>query len=61
MVSTHYLENPWNFSDICTVHISLSYRPDMKQLTERVREMQKLSLMPTQYEKPTLYRVIQIY
>lgn len=32
-VLAHYLEYPWNFSGICTVHISMSDRSDMKQLT----------------------------
>lgn len=38
----HYLEYLWDFFSICTVHISLSDRSDMKQLTVGGREMEEL-------------------
>lgn len=37
----------WNFSDICRVHITVTYRSDTNQLTETGREMEKLSLVLT--------------
>lgn len=39
-----YLEYLWDFFSICTVHVSLSDWPDMKQLTVGGRRMEEFSL-----------------
>lgn len=52
----HYLEYPRNFFGISTIHISLSDRSDMKQLTAGRSEMEGvLSLELTQDNKCNYY------
>lgn len=52
----HYLEYPWDFSGVGTVHISLSDRSGMKQLTVRA-EIKDLGWSSTGITKCSFFPV----